>query len=125
MEPKLTIVEITRRDHEKGDYDEDNFAPARPHNARVYFWPEGETFLENFFVGRRTRPVGALKKLLPEVFKQQGLPEHPAEWSQYAGCTCGCSPGFVVTGLYGFDLYVTYKIEQAQEGQVDDASRAG
>jgi hypothetical protein len=72
--------------------------------ARIYFWPEGETLMENL-QNRRQRPYTAYRKLLPEVWarlQQQGdisatdpLPR--VSWSRYAGCSmCPCSPGFIV-----------------------------
>lgn len=37
--------------------------------------------------------------VIPEVRKQLKLgPEVKFSWSQRAGCTCGCSPGFIITG---------------------------
>jgi hypothetical protein len=34
-----------------------------------------------------------------------------ASWSQNCGCSCGCSPGFRLTGLYGHNLFVDIKFE--------------
>jgi len=37
-----------------------------------------------------------------------GLPaDTKVRWSQYAGCSCPCSPGFVVDGHSRHDVHVT------------------
>lgn len=53
------------------------------------------------------------KELLPGVFEVLGLPKEAlttefTKWSSKAGCSCGCSPGFVVTHpeLYRNDVFV-------------------
>lgn len=68
---------------------------------RVHFFAHGEA------------TVPGLKKLLPEVLAKAGV--HPeaikvcvqqSRWSQKAGCSCGCSPGFVVNNLAGREVFV-------------------
>lgn len=63
--------------------------------ARIYFWLKEETILENLFEGRHTRPYIEFKKLIPQILKAAGLPDQKVRWSQRAGCSCLCSPGFV------------------------------
>ncbi len=36
------------------------------------------------------------KEVIPEVLKRMGCPDAKVSWSQKAGCSCGCSPGFIV-----------------------------
>ena len=62
---------------------------------KIYIWPEDESILDNL-MNRRSRPYQFYRKeVLPEVFKQLGWdPDTKVRWSQYAGCTCPCSPGF-------------------------------
>lgn len=81
---------------------------------RIYVFPKGETAAEHFFEGRHSRPYTAYRKeVLPTVFAQLSLPEDTfrVRWSQYAGCSCPCSPGFIVEGypqgLSREDVYVT------------------
>jgi len=75
--------------------------------ARLYIWPQGETIMENL-VNRRHRPYVAYRKeILPDLYKQLGWDSSvKARWSQYAGCSCPCSPGFVLSGVYGVDIHV-------------------
>ena len=45
-------------------------------------------------------------------FDQLGIaPDTKVRWSQYAGCSCPCSPGFIVEGypqaVSRQDIYVT------------------
>jgi hypothetical protein len=76
--------------------------------ARVYVWPEGESIIENL-QNRRTRPHTVYRKeVIPGVLAALGLPaDTRVKWSQYAGCSCPCSPGFVIDGAHGRDVHVT------------------
>jgi hypothetical protein len=117
---KLNIVraELRQRDR-RGPY-------KLTSRARVYFFPKGETVLENFAYGRRNRPIAALRALLPEVYEQTKLePDCQAIWSQKAGCSCGCSPGFILKGValkgvgyFGFDIFVDYSVEPIPNYQI-------
>lgn len=83
--------------------------------SRMYFSPKGETVLENFLHGRHNRPYAAYRTLLPEVFKQLNVEPLKARWSQYAGCSCPCSPGFILSDMLSetgsawdaYDVHVT------------------
>ena len=86
---------------------------------------ETQTLLENLIVhiagmnveripvARNRRPFQLYREvLLPKVFKKLKLPPNiRASWSQKAGCSCGCSPGFILDTLplrRGYDaIYVT------------------
>lgn len=84
--------------------------------AVVYFWPKGETLMENLD-NRRRRPFNEYRKLKDEVvsavtatggleaWQLTGLRDSKWRWSQRAGCSCGCSPGFVIDGYRGFDVH--------------------
>lgn len=88
---------------------------ARASAPRLYFWLDGETVLEHFFVGRRlTARHKLIRPLIPAVLEQLGV-STPSEirYSRTAGCSCGCSPGFVLRGATykgmdsGFDVFIT------------------
>jgi hypothetical protein len=96
----------TRRDPESRDAS----------RGRVYLHPAGETILENFTSGRRTRPYTTFRKeLMPEVLVRLGLPaDTKISWSRKAGCSCGCSPGFIVDAwqVKHTNTFVTYVAEE-------------
>lgn len=75
--------------------------------ARVYIFPKGETIIENFF-NRRSRPYNLYKKdVMPTVLNELDLPtDTRMNWSQKAGCSCGCSPGFILPDYRGFNVFV-------------------
>lgn len=79
-------------------------------HPRLHIFVSGETLIENI-QNRKSRPHQIYRAVLPAIFKQVGLPEDTkASWSQYAGCTCPCSPGFVLKDNYDhFDIYVDIK----------------
>lgn len=84
---------------------------------RLYISIADEKLLENFAF-RFDRPVAEYRKLLPEMFKKLGLPATTtARWSQKAGCSCGCSPGFILTGsgVRNTDFWVTLKASRAAQ----------
>ncbi len=75
---------------------------------RIYIWPEGESIKENF-ENRRDRPYTIYKKeVLPQLFRKLGLNPKKVGWSQKAGCSCPCSPGFIVQSRdIPYDIHVT------------------
>ena len=75
--------------------------------TRIYVWPQGESIMDNL-MNRKQRPYTAYKKeVIPAVLKAMGLPaDTKVRWSQYAGCSCPCSPGFVVDGHSRHDVHV-------------------
>ncbi len=86
------------------------------HRPRIYVGPDGETVMENFTKGRHTRPYTMYRKeVLPQLFRVLGLGYGitgdcgiKVGWSQRAGCSCPCSPGFIVKeGNVPYDIHVT------------------
>ena len=66
------------------------------HRPRIYVHLDGETILENL-ENRTERPYTVFKtEVLPPLFRLLGLRNVKAGWSQRAGCSCPCSPGFIV-----------------------------
>lgn len=58
---------------------------------------------------RGRRPHQVYRPLVLEALAQIGLTDIKLNWSQYAGCSCPCSPGFILTGdrPCGIDIWVT------------------
>jgi hypothetical protein len=79
--------------------------------GRVYVWLKGENVLENF-VARHNRPHQVYRDYLVDALERVGasLEGCTVNWSQKAGCGCGCSPGFVVRGLRT-DVHITLLVE--------------
>lgn len=78
---------------EKIDVDTDEkFGPLR-----LYVCIQKETILENL-QNRHYRPYTLYKKfVIPELIKQcPELVDAKFSWSQKCGCSCGCSPGFII-----------------------------
>lgn len=78
---------------------------------RVYFFEKNESILANLD-RRHYRPHQEYRKLLRQIYKQLNFPPGvKAKWSQYAGCSCPCSPGFILRLPDGFsyeqDIFIT------------------
>ena len=75
--------------------------------SRVYIHPQGESLLDNL-MNRKTRPYNEYRKqVIPAVLAALGLPAGTkVKWSQYAGCSCPCSPGFIVDAVCGKTVFV-------------------
>jgi hypothetical protein len=101
MEAKVVLVKNIDVRFQGDDYGNHK----RDKKARVYFNIQDETVLENL-QHRRSRPIKLFRALLPEVYKKLGV-DSRARWSQYAGCSCPCSPGFILDDVYGKTVYVT------------------
>ena len=82
----------------------------RQTKSRLYIDTKDETILENL-ANRRSRPTQVYKSVLPQIFQALGVPVKPVRWSQYAGCNCPCSPGFILYGVYGKNYAVTVEKE--------------
>lgn len=88
-------------------------------NPRIYISVEGESLLENL-IERHSRPVELFRRFAKNAVERitEGTDTSylRLNWSQHAGCSCRCSPGFIVTGghprLSGRDLYVTIGSEK-------------
>lgn len=77
--------------------------------TKIHFFLIGENIIDNL-TNRHSRPYTEFKKHLPEVFKKAGIDLNAKyRWSQKAGCSCGCSPGFVVEDYQRKFVAVDYK----------------
>ena len=92
---------------------------SRKHDAycacsrrRVFVSLQGETILENFMGGRHNNPVDMLRPVVKAYLLGRGIPVKGMVWSQKAGCSCPCSPGFVVAQA-GPNIHLTYKVKGA------------
>ena len=76
--------------------------------TRIYVFPKGETVLANL-ENRHQRPYNVYRKeVIPAVLEHLGTPDAKVSWSQRAGCSCPCSPGFVIKeGDWGREVFVT------------------
>lgn len=68
--------------------------------TRVYVFPEGESIWENF-LNRRNRPVDVFRDAAKRALADLGIEHYKLQWSRYAGCSCPCSPGFVLLDVAG------------------------
>lgn len=85
--------------------------------TRIYFFVDTDGPATDLFSGTRfNKPHKSYRSMLPEVFKQLGYGTEAIKqmilscsWSQKAGCSCGCSPGFVMKNrehTSGTDIFV-------------------
>ncbi len=101
----LYIKSITLRP-KSGSSSKDN-ATDYYHRPRIYVHLAGETIMQDL-QNRRARPYKVYKaEVLPALFRLLGITDVKVGWSQKAGCSCPCSPGFIVKddGL-PFDIHV-------------------
>lgn len=75
--------------------------------CHAYFFHDKESITENL-VNRRRRPYNEYKDLLLELLHKEGITGVKPQWRQRCGCSCGCSPGFVLQGLNNYykDFYI-------------------
>lgn len=65
--------------------------------SRVHFFKETSTEV----------PPSEYRTLLPAIFEKLNLPPLQSNWSKYAGCSCPCSPGFILETNVGYDIFVS------------------
>lgn len=84
----------------------------RAQYPRVFIHLDGETLWENL-ENRHDRPVVAYRNLTKFALTELGFEDFKINWSQRAGCTCPCSPGFILKGLWGSgDFHITVSLSQ-------------
>lgn len=81
--------------------------------TRVYLFLERESILDNLD-SRGCQKVHKIRRdILPVLVasapEMQGM---KFNWSRTAGCSCGCSPGFIVRDSVGFDIFIDYRVEE-------------
>lgn len=78
------------------------------HKMRIYAWVKDETIIDNL-MNRRNRPFrewrSAVEAAARDYCKNKGVAFTKLQWSQKAGCQCGCSPGFIADVTTNFDLF--------------------
>lgn len=88
---------------------------AYSQSPRMYVSVSDETVLDNL-VNRKRRPYNVYKTLIHSSGISEVLNLNELRWSQRAGCTCPCSPGFVLgrqsmqigeKSFHHFDVWVT------------------
>lgn len=110
---KVISVRLEKRElqlNHRNSYREYRKAP------RLYFWFRGESVLDHLS-NRHSEPYKLVRKqVLTRVLKELKVSVNKIRWSQYAGCSCPCSPGFVLDGgstkingvsTTAFDIYLT------------------
>lgn len=106
----VKIVDVSTR--------EKNYKEIRKRQKpRVYVWEKNESVMQNL-VNRRQRPVELYKQFALQALQFITADKHPykLKWSQYAGCSCPCSPGFIVEDLpASYDVHVTIQIDAVKE----------
>ena len=88
----------------------------RASKARVYIFPKGEGVFANL-VNRFDRPAKLYRtEVMPAVLEEMGLdPTTKFVWNQKAGCSCGCSPGFIIDAHTREEVYVTVEAADPEE----------
>lgn len=108
----MNITEVTTSGFGNSPSDKRRLYP------RMYFHLKEESILENFAkraAGIRPSPKD-YEKLIPEALNRLGLKTEnvKATWSLRAGCSCPCSPGFILKSPNFYqDIHVTVTPETA------------
>ena len=63
---------------------------------------------------RTRRPYKIWQLRVVDVLARLGFVTGKLRWSQYAGCSCPCSPGFIIEGgdealAYGGDMWISFE----------------
>lgn len=110
-EPTITVVNAEERQRRVPTRRGESWREYHS-KPRLYIAMERESVLENLMY-RHDRPVTVYRKALPEIFERLRIPVvTKARWSQKAGCSCGCSPGFVLDLPGVRDFWALVRCEQ-------------
>ena len=77
--------------------------------TRVYVHSDAPFNVLEDLENRTRRPHDLYKPTALEVLARLGIEVERLTWSQRAGCSCPCSPGFILTGdaQIGLDIWIT------------------
>ena len=102
-----------------------DMSSKRKTHSRMYILIEGENLLENLN-NQHFRPVKLYQQFFFRIFQilqeqynvviDQKLTR--PYWSQYAGCTCPCSPGFIIPDHQRREICVTLKVKSPVEKEL-------
>ena len=110
----LVVTSVTRRERNRED-DPRGWTKA----PRVYVSRKCDNVLEDI-IHRRSHQTSELRPLVLEALKKEGVDVSNLKvtWSQKAGCSCGCSPGFILLGVEPaqgrWDMWVEYDVQVSQ-----------
>ena len=68
----------------------------RKRKSRLSVWGKDVETLADNFVNRTRRPYKIYREAAKPFLEALGLPTKGLVWSQYAYCTCPCSPAFIM-----------------------------
>lgn len=122
---KRVTIEFTTR-----SYKENSRTRRRKSRLNVY-GDLSENIVDNF-MNRTRRPHAIYRKEMIPVLEAFNLPTKGIRWSQYAWCSCPCSPGFImptaVTNAAGdivdIDITIHEDLPLADESKPVDPNRA-
>ena len=102
-------IKVSRRHRQSGS------EPYR-YNNKIYIFIDNESVMDNL-MQRRSRPWMYYKKeIIPAVMKWleenenqvfMDIKSKHVSWRQRCGCSCPCSPGFVLGSSGSIDVFVT------------------
>jgi hypothetical protein len=87
----------------------EDYAERYGNKMRVYLFPVKETVMENL-MNRRMRPVNVWRKIALQTLNKFGYKDVKLTFSQFAGCKCGCSPGFIANVKNGKEVFIDYQM---------------
>lgn len=108
---KLNVIKVDIRPANK-----DKWARVQRSTSRISVWgntKEDYEALEAIEQLRKKSFINVYKAdVMPAVLAAMGLPaDTKVSWSRTAGCSCGCSPGFIIKhdrSTDARDVFVTY-----------------
>lgn len=78
-----------------------DFIPAK---TRVFWWYRGDKELDA--AGVKTLKGAVVKIANGMVPKKERIKITDIKYDAYAGCSCGCSPGFIIPVRNGKDIFI-------------------
>lgn len=92
----------------------------------AYVNVQNENLLEDL-MNRTSRPYNIWKQAAKDALRANGIEFKSLRWSQKAGCSCPCSPGFIIQGgPRGLNVHITLSADapKAVDGPAREARAA-
>jgi hypothetical protein len=136
LDGQLVEVEIHIQERRTPSYRDGSTWREYQARTKVYVW-EQESVIENL-INRRKRPTALYRTAAFRALAQLGhvdIADVKLYWSRTAGCSCGCSPAFILTDLErrglvlqgengrNADVSITIKAKVTEPASDEDVNR--
>ena len=120
------IIAVTRTIQRKWYYPTPRRGSERPDGKSIAYFDFSalDDSVWDQIINRRHRPFRQVRPLVEAALREAGIEFTSLRWSQHAGCSCPCSPGFRIEGgARGYDYWIGAKSDTIEATTTQEAGQ--